>query len=380
MRSSTLSSPSFARPRRAGVLLVGLGSAVAVAAVGAAAAGCGDHRRPQVTTGVAGDPAPVASTSGSTGATKSDPLRVFYVMHLHGFGGRLSGTAPMTQADYLGMAAAVRQLAGVFEAHGARVTFEALQSVVDAAVQFEGPGANLLTELEARGHEVGAHSHVGTAAFSPTEWRETRERLLAAGVQEVTTIGSRVTDLVGDSGVAVAGGAGYSVLTDNLCPVDSRTVAFFPFLVTTPDWGLGGNAGYQDTWCFVHPWRPAVDRGDFNAHDPTGAVIYVDHVTGDWLAGAAVGGLTQTQFAPLYPLLDAALKAGGASGQVTSWGLVSHETEYLGGDALYDPTRPLEPAALAALEAFLTHVDGFGDRVEWVTVRELAREAERRWQ
>lgn len=316
----------------------------------------------------------------NSGAAKNatGELNLFYVIHVHGPEDGRQEFAEMTRAEFEGVTKTVKRIAATLEKHGAKGTFEFLQWYADAALKYQGAGKNAITELEGRGHEIAVHAH----SFQFDQWRKSRASLFKAGAKSVTTLGGR-------GPVDSAAEIGYTALTDNYAPLDFRVPE--P-IKNCGDWGHGGNAYYSKTWNFIHPWRPGYDINDFCSNNPRGGIVYIDHVSGNWLLNEGyeskeavetrfeMGPLSDWHFGKLKPLFKNALKAESA-GQIKAWGFVSHEVEYQGGHNPHRGTEPVNEQSIGALDEFLTFLDGNRSSFKWLTVREIAeryREWERR--
>lgn len=309
--------------------------------------------------------------SGGKGKADKNPLYLFYVIHVHGPEDGRPEFEKMSREAFEGVTRTVESIAATLEKHNARGTFEVLQWYADGAYNYEGPGRNILTELEKRGHEVAVHAH----SFKFDQWKKTRESLLRAGVKKVTTLGGR-------GPVELASEAGYTAITDNFSPLD--------FKVPEPikrcrDWGHGDNTSYRETGNFIHPWRPYSDIDRFCENNPRGQVVYIDHVMGNWLLNKGyeekkfvdtktfkMGPLTDWHFDKLRPMFKAALAVKGR-GQLRAWGFVSHEVEYQkGAHDNHKGTEAVDENAVKALDRFLYYIDGYGAQIKWARVRDIA--------
>jgi hypothetical protein len=296
----------------------------------------------------------VLCASAASGITPA--LDFFYAIHIH----VPNDYQLPSQTEFNDITHTVSRLADILEAHGARGTFEAVYMFADAARLYQGAGNNILTQLVARGHEVAAHAH------NADMFQLGYTALLNAGVQNVTTIGGRIA-IPGNAGtfadtVQLAAQVGFTVKTDNWSPTDT-----FGGATWCSDFGLGGNTMYTATNNIMHPWRPDYTNRDVCAHNPAGQVIYVDHAIPDWLH-AAPPPLSDTNFNVLRPWFEASLQYLHAD-QVNAWGFVSHQVEYQ-----YPGTWTVSEEALAALDRFLTYIDGFVAQggVRYATARDIA--------
>jgi len=193
------------------------------------------------------------------------------VLHL-GIMVHLEGWSDDTdEARFQKHAQLMREYADLFEAYGAKLTWES-KEVTDAIVRW---GDNVLLEMEQRGHGIGVHADIGgqrdydcdrfTAAL-----REEREQLASLGVT-VRHVSGFVSHC---DWVTAAAEAGYQFTTGQVayavmsmpeelrppqyrkCPTPSRCHNTFP-------------ADLADR---IHPWRMK-SGANWLTHDPAGQLV-----------------------------------------------------------------------------------------------------------
>lgn len=287
--------------------------------------------------------------------TPTAVLDFFYAVHIH----VPNDYATPSQTEFNDITTTVSRMADILEAHGARGTFESVFKYAEAALLYQGAADNILKQLETRGHEVAAHAH------NADMFQLGYDALVSAGVQNITTVGGR-TVIPGDATtfgdtVELAANVGFTVLTDNWSPTDTFGGADW-----CSDFGLGGNTMYNETNNIMHPWRP--DYSDICAHNPAGQVVYVDHAIPDWFIPPNPNPVGDANFNILKPWFEASLQYVDTQ-QVNAWGFVSHQTEYN-----YPGTWTVSEDSVAALDRFLTYVDGFVAQgsVRYATARGIA--------
>jgi hypothetical protein len=134
-------------------------------------------------------------------------------------------------------------------------------------------------------------------------------------------------------------------------------------------WALSGN--------LIFPWKPDYVHHDICAHNDQGEMLFVDHVSIEWIIlpeyQSVPDILSNEHFDQLRIWFDGALQymAEEKPSRIATWGFVTHITEYAkGSHAEY----PLDPGSLAALDSFLDYVSSEADagRVIFATVEEIA--------
>ena len=308
------------------------------------------------------------------------PLYFFYAIHTHGTGDYLPYQDDSMQtidpqvAD--NMLAAIEGIAEVMDRYGARGTWEVVYGTATGLCTYQGPD-HVFAQLQAAGHEIGAHAH------------------------QMEDIARAVSALQDDCGIVPQTNSGFitfitsaqagqqqammSLALQNTLDLGmtAGTVNFSPGGGRNPfgalcDNQLGvGNDMWPQSGNLMFPWQPDYANQNVCAHDPTGEVVLVDHVSIEWLILPGSDGppdvVGDAHFAQLQDWFDAALDymAEQRPQRVAAWGFVTHITEYaVGGHGEHGP----DPQALAALDRFLAYVDTqrADGRVVYTTAAEIA--------
>jgi hypothetical protein len=117
---------------------------------------------------------------------------------------------------------------------------------------------------------------------------------------------------------------------------------------------------WQDTGNLMFPWRPDYLNEDVCSHNPEAGMVFVDHVSIEWLILQDAPGppdmLDARHFNQLQVQFDAALDymAAHQPTRVAVWGFVTHIGEYAFGSK---GENPPEKTSLDALRDFLAYVD-----------------------
>jgi hypothetical protein len=140
-----------------------------------------------------------------------------------------------------------------------------------------------------------------------------------------------------------------------------------------------GNDMYDETGNLMFPWHPDYPNGDICSDLPGGKLILIDHVppTSFILPGEndPPDVLGSQHFNQLQGYFDNAIAymASNQPERTAAWGFVTHIIEYAVGS---NAEMPPEESALAALDAFLAHVDAYQESglVVFATASEIAEQ------
>jgi pimeloyl-ACP methyl ester carboxylesterase len=169
---------------------------------------------------------------------------------------------------------AARELADVFEAYGAKVTYEASLETITASGKWE----NVLLEFQNRGHGVGVHADLGYSnnpnfnlhlfTVRMDEMREAAEAL-GLTIQHVSGICSHLdwAKAAIDAGYQfTSGGVGYCAMS---MPEEMRPEVYQD--CPSPAQCHGNMP--LDMKDRIHPWRISTALGDWTVDDPAGKLV-----------------------------------------------------------------------------------------------------------
>lgn len=337
------------------------------------------------------------------GATaKTNPLNVFYVMHVEPNYGTESEQSQLPQSAYNEIKNTVLKATETLEKHGMKGNFEVVYRVAKDAETYEGSD-NFITQLKKRGHLVGLHSHHWMIMQSQKNCDSLCEDGCASGAngqnKNACFIGAGSVEenldvlkkMLGVSSIAAMGFRSYTwgyefaraadlgakIVNDNYSPGDK----FASWSKDCQDFGYGENNVWNDTGNLMHPWRPNYQKGlsDFSGgtkdlckNNPNGKIVYIDQVVGDWITASSGGSserhtLGTADFDVLRKYFAGAMRNLSIK-QINVWGWPQHENEYrtnLDGD--------YNSAAIAALDKFLTELDGYKEKgyIKYATLEEI---------
>ncbi|MBW1879122.1 MAG: hypothetical protein JRJ84_12225 [Deltaproteobacteria bacterium] len=317
--------------------------------------------------------------TAETGDTGSEvpPLYFVYGVHLHVSDpflpytdpsmGRLDGAVAANMLDV------VQEIRNSADAVGLKVTWEVTQSSAKGLCELGGAG-HVLGALVADGHEVGVHGH-RLDHVAPTF----AELQVSCGITANTNSGyvamlgsmAAPTDVALDLLLKDQLALGMTVGTANFSPHEGNPLQN----VCGDDIGLD-DPPWEQTHNLLFPYKPDHLSGDLCAHSDDALVVIVDHTNPDWMlvdGGAPPDVLGPTEFGVLQEWFDAAIayQESARPERLAAWGFVTHITEYaVGGDGEHGT----DPAGIAALDAFLAHVDEQAQqgRVAYATASEIA--------
>ncbi len=329
--------------------------------------------------------------SAGLGAASSK-LQLFYAVHVHALG--MEGSAFDTSLARLDRTAAhnigeaLVALGDTLERHGARASFQLTHAALSAVCQVKGPG--LLQGLAAEGHDVGVHGHDPSEIVRATQALKRQCGLTArtgSGLVGPGTVraagggrppgrrgGGGISSSVFVSGALDAQRSGLEVLTLNATASRARN----PAIIRACNGPFGNNALRNPaSGALPFSWHPDLGAGDICGDSPRGTLVLMDHAPGDWLLDPQGNGrdsvdrLSDTEFAQLKPLVQAALTAPRRADSVHSWGFVSHLHEFMPGTSA---SLPVASESLAALDRWLDWVNrSMAGQGVWSTPPVIAR-------
>jgi len=307
------------------------------------------------------------------------PLYFFYAIHTHGtsdylpYADKLQKRLDSQTAE--NMIAAIEGIGGVLDRHGVVGTWELVEGTAKGIPEYQGEN-HIFKQLLSRGHEIAAHAHrVDDTGAVVAALRD------SCGVVPVTTSGFITQVSHADAGsvqpamaeaIQTAVDLGLTVGTDNLSPGGKDLVS-----QSCPNGSGVGNDMWADTGNLMFPWRPDYLNTNTCADSPSGRMVFVNHVSIEWLILPDSSGppdvLDDRHFEQLKGYFDAALQymEENRPERVACWGFVTHIIEYAVGGAAENPP---EQSALEALDRFLSYVDSkrAQGRVVYATAGEIA--------
>ncbi len=316
------------------------------------------------------------------GSQQVPPLYFFYAIHVHGSKEYLPYTDPaQTAIDPIAaenMLAAIEGIAAVLEKYGAKATWEFMAPTVKGLVEYQG-GPVIFEQLLANGHEIGVHGHrmdaVPLAVEALGEYAGIDPLTSSGFLTQVPETGEAQAQSVMSLVMRMTADNGLSVGTVNFSPggeMNTISGACNDQLGT-------GNEMYDKTGNLMFPWRPDYLNEDICSDLPDGKLTLIDHVplTSFILPGeeGPPDVLAGQHFDQLQGYFDNAIAymAETQPERTAAWGFVTHIIEYAVGSNAENP--PVE-SSLAALDAFLAHVNGYQELglVIYATASEIAEQ------
>lgn len=198
-------------------------------------------------------------------------LYIGMMIHLEGWDNEVNN-----RDQFARHAQAARDLATLFEAHGARATFEARPEFVQACEIWNDP---VLTELYERGHGIGVHADVGGSVEKEGLTQEVFSHLIASMKEDMES--ATGIDIIHISGicstldwVSAAADAGYSCV--------SGCVGYCAMSLPPQDRPVIYRSCKNPAACHgvipltlqerLHPWRTNTARNWLNP-DPSGKIV-----------------------------------------------------------------------------------------------------------
>lgn len=291
------------------------------------------------------------------------PLYFFYAIHVHGSDDFLPYSDPgMTSIDPVvaqNMIAAVEEISTTLEKYDIKGTWEFLPATVEGMVSYQGQD-NILDQLLTTGHEIGTHGHNLTDIPAAVEALQDSIGISAnttsGFLAQISHTGLDEAQAAMAEAIALQVGLGLTVGTANLSPGGGKN----PLSSACSNTIGIGNDMWLTTGNLMFPWRPDFLNKDICSHDPYGAMVLIDHVSIEWLILLEEAGppdvLAEQHFNQLQGMFDAALHfmEGHRPERIAVWGFVTHIVEFAVGSK---GENPPDPAALQALDNFLSYVD-----------------------
>jgi hypothetical protein len=274
------------------------------------------------------------------------------------------------------MIAAIEGIAEVLDTYGVKGTWEFLPATTSGLISYQGED-NIIRQLLSNGHEIGVHAHKiedvsaavqalkDYAGISPVTTSGFIAQISKAGLDEAQSVMSLAIEVPVDLGLSVG--------TTNLSPGGGKNI----LSPTCNDTFGVGNDMWMDTGNLMYPWRPDYTQKDVCSDNPQGEMVFIDHVSIEWLILPDADGppdvLDARHFNQLQGQFDAALAymADKQPERIASWGFVTHIVEYAVGSVAENPP---DPASLEALNDFLSYVDSKREQglVVYATAAEIA--------
>lgn len=325
----------------------------------------------------------IPAQDNPTPAGKDDaipPLYFFYAIHTHVQGDWLPyKSPPMLEIDSRAaenMLLAISGIQEVLDRYGVKATWEVVYGTAKGLCTYQGQN-HIFRQLEAAGHEIAVHAHrtedISRAAENLRADCGMNPQTTSGFIAEVSQAGTGGAQAAMIEAIQVSLANGLTIGTENLSPGGGKN----PFGELCANQIGVGNDMWQETGNLMFPWRPDTLGGNICADNPQAQLVFVDHVSIEWLmrAGGGVPDVVgDAQFDALRGMFDAALDymEQNRPQRVAAWGFVTHITEYAPGSKAENPPNP---QALAALDRFLAYVDSqrAEGRVIYATAGEIAR-------
>jgi sugar phosphate isomerase/epimerase len=233
---------------------------------------------------------PAQSAAGPNAAPTSYPLYVTVMVHMEG-----NWHDDRDQSEFQRHAWQLRNLADLFEKHGAKLTVESELPFARGSLKWND---DVLKELESRGHGIGAHLDVGTKPDTTYEAQlaAIRERKAAVEALGVTVRhasgGYSPVDWVkalAEAGFQFADAAvGYAYLG---MPLQDRPAGWTDDAIRRIYYHDSVPLDIENR---IHPWRMA-SAVTWDRPDPNGKVVYIPGNSGDEIGSFAEGRKNCTQ-------------------------------------------------------------------------------------
>ncbi|MEW5941019.1 MAG: hypothetical protein AB1750_15235 [Chloroflexota bacterium] len=325
-------------------------------------------------------PPATASVPAEVPAAEIPPLYFFYAIHTHVQGDWLPyESPPMLRLDTRAadnMLLAITAIQQVLDRYGAKGTWEVVYGTAKGLCTYQGQN-HIFRQLEAAGHEIAVHAHrtedIGRAAENLRTDCGMNPQTTSGFIAEVSKAGTGGAQEAMIEAIEVSLANGLTVGTENLSPGGGKN----PFAELCANQFGVGNDMWRESGNLMFPWRPDYPNGNICADNPQAQLVFVDHVSIEWLTLAG-GGMPDVvgdaQFDALRQMFDAALAymEQNRPQQVAAWGFVTHITEYAPGSKAENPP---DPQVLAALDRFMAYVaqKAAEGRVIFATAGEIAR-------
>lgn len=312
--------------------------------------------------------------------TEIPPLYFFYAIHTHGTEEYLPYDDPMmTQLNpevAENMLAAIVGIVEVLDRYGVRATWELLAGGAKGICNYQGED-HILRELTARGHEVGTHAHqlvdIDDAYLALRDECGILADTTSGFIAHLSKMNANEAQAAMKISIETSVDLGVTIGTENLSPGGGRN----PFGALCANQMGVGNDMWEQSGNLMFPWRPDYIHEDICTDSDEGNMVFVDHVSIEWTILPGQQGppdvLADEHFDQLRGWFDGALQymQRERPTRVAVWGFVTHISEYaVGGKG----ENPPDPAALAALDRFLSYVDSkrAAGLVVYATAKEIA--------
>ena len=322
-------------------------------------------------------PAPATPTLGTKASNQatSQPVLLFNVgMHIEAFGATVSkivigNTAPPNAPEsqngdfnnpqfFKRHVQDIQTVSAILEKHGGRMTIQTQSPFTTEAIKSNN---SILTDLEARGHEIALHFHE-EAHLGNNDDKLSAEIWCAVMKEEIALIhqaGAKKTIRYWSGG--------------NLYP-NLLQAASCAGLDVNSDWKNPKTQTAEPAMIGIHPWRPAggsqgADVTKFAQNDPNGKIIYLPdgifaRTDFNSMRRSETSGGDQAYFEFMKQSLLQSL-AAAESGKTNVFHITIHSGEFVG-----DPKNPF-----AVIDQFLTEaVDPLvkQGKVKWATFSQMA--------
>ncbi len=302
-------------------------------------------------------------TSPSDPSSDIPPMYFFYTIHTHGSDEFLPfsdlGQTSIDPEIADNMIAAISGIAAVLDHYGVKASWQFLPATVKGFYLYQGED-NIITQLLENGHEIGVHTHklddVQDAYENIQQFIGITPETTSGFIAQISKVspGESKSDMSFAIDVPVK--LGLNVGTVNLSPGGEKNTISSE---CKDVFGIG-NDMWAETGNLMFPWRPDYIHQDPCSHNPQGEMLFIDHVSINWLIlpdkAAPPDVLDTRHFSQLTGMFDGALNymAENRPDRPATWGFVTHIIEYaVGGKGENAPT----PESLTALDDFLAYVD-----------------------
>ena len=308
------------------------------------------------------------------------PIYFFYAIHVHGSDENLPYDDPdrntINPQIAENMIAAIEDIAKVLDKYGVKGTWEILPATATGLCSYQGE-SHIFNQLITNGHEIGTHAHriddIKNAYQALQDDCGIRAKTSSGFITQISSYDTDVVQSAMSLSIQTALDLGMTIGTTNLSPGGGKN----PFSELCHDQIGVGNTMWERSGNLMFPWKPDVIHRDICAHDAMGEMVFIDHVSIEWIIlpgqEAVPDVLTDQNFNQLEKWFDGALQVMQEEKpqRIAVWGFVTHLTEYAVGSKV---EHTLEPGALLALEKFLEYVESkrIEGRVIYATVSEIA--------
>lgn len=290
------------------------------------------------------------------------PLYFFYAIHAHGSDEFLPFSDPgETTVDpeiANNMIAAIEGISAILDRYGVKASWQFLPATVKGFYIYQGED-NIIKQLLERGHEIGVHTHnlddIQESFENIQEYIGITPETSSGFIAQLSKVSPSESKNAMSFAIEVPVKQGLSVGTVNLSPGGEKNTLSSE---CQNMFGIG-NDMWAETGNLMFPWRPDYIHQDPCNHNPQGEMLFIDHVSIDWIIlnenGGASDLLDARHFERLSGQFDAALDymAVNQPDRIAVWGFITHIIEYaVGGKG----ENPPSAESLQALDDFLYYV------------------------